>query len=130
MSPTALEAPGHHDSFSLPREVKDVKVHASARRSPEGGLIKVESEDVVYDEGEIRAKFTDRGAAVTSESLPCAVMTEYMCCGIINQDAEGADGKLHVKKTEKNYEFLTKSKVGRVGYVYLIPYRKIYKGGH
>lgn len=69
MSPTALEAPGHHDSFSLPAtEVNGVKVHPSARRSPEGGLIKVESEDVVYEGDEIRAKFTDRGAAVTSKS--------------------------------------------------------------
>jgi myo-inositol-1-phosphate synthase len=70
MSPTALEAPGHHDSFSLPvtRELNGTKVHPSARRSPEGGLIKVESEDVVYEGDEIRAKFTDRGAAVTSES--------------------------------------------------------------
>lgn len=73
MSPTALEAPGHHDSFSLPKEVKEVKVHPSARRSPEGGLIKVESEDVVYEEGEIRAKFTDRGAAVTSKSPCCQI---------------------------------------------------------
>lgn len=67
MSPTALEAPGHHDSFSLPdQRASEAKVHPSARRSPEGGLIEVESEDVVYDEGEIRARFTDRGAAVTS----------------------------------------------------------------
>lgn len=66
MSPTALDVPGHHDSFSLPREENDVKVHSSAKRSPEGGLIKVESDDVVYDESEIRAKYTDRGAHVTS----------------------------------------------------------------
>jgi len=66
MSPTALDVPGHHDSFSLPRGGDDVKVHSSAKRSPEGGLIKVESEDVVYDESEIRAKYTDRGAHVTS----------------------------------------------------------------
>ena len=70
MSPTALEAPGHHDSFSLPSTGGNngVKVHPSARRSPEGGLIKVESDDVVYEGDEIRAKFTDRGASVTSES--------------------------------------------------------------
>jgi hypothetical protein len=29
--------------------------------------------------------------------------------------SEDANGKLHVKKTEKHYEFLTKSKVGKVG---------------
>ena len=28
---------------------------------------------------------------------------------------EDDNGKLHVKKTEKHYEFLTKSKVGKVG---------------
>lgn len=67
MSPTALDAPGHHDSFALPRESEQVKVHSSAKRSPEGGLITVESEDVVYDESEIRAKYTDRGAHVTSK---------------------------------------------------------------
>lgn len=66
MSPTALDAPGHHDSFALP--VNDVKVHSSAKRSPEGGLITVESDDIVYESGEIRAKYTDRGAHVTSES--------------------------------------------------------------
>jgi hypothetical protein len=68
MSPTALDAPGHHDSFSLPRGGEEqVKVHSSAKRSPEGGLITVESDDVVYDESEIKAKYTDRGAHVTSE---------------------------------------------------------------
>lgn len=34
---------------------------------------------------------------------------------IANGFAEGPDGKLSVKKTEKNFEFFTKSKVGRVG---------------
>ena len=29
--------------------------------------------------------------------------------------SEDANGKLTVKKTEKQYEFLTKSKVGKVG---------------
>lgn len=65
MSPTALDVPGHHDSFALP--ANDVKVHSSAKRSPEGGLITVESDDVVYEGGEIRAKYTDRGAHVTSK---------------------------------------------------------------
>lgn len=34
---------------------------------------------------------------------------------IANGFAEEPDGKLSVKKTEKNFEFFTKSKVGRVG---------------
>jgi hypothetical protein len=46
-----------------------VDVHATARRTPEGGLLKVESEGTVYDDakGEIRARFTDKGVACTSE---------------------------------------------------------------
>jgi myo-inositol-1-phosphate synthase len=108
MSPTALDVPGHHDSFALP-QVNDVKVHSSAKRSPEGGLITVESDDVVYESGEIRAKYTDRGAHVTSMS-PC-----YTCVEDFTNGAEDANGRLHVKKTEKHYEFSTKSKVGKVG---------------
>lgn len=66
MSPTAVgSTPGHHDSFSLP-DVAEIKVHPSAKRSPDGGLIKVESEDTVYEADGIRAKYTDRGAEVTS----------------------------------------------------------------
>jgi hypothetical protein len=68
MSPTAVgSTPGHLDSFTLPSQ-GEVKVHATAKRSPEGGLIQVESESTVYEEDGIRAKFVDRGAAVTSES--------------------------------------------------------------
>lgn len=71
MSPVALDAPEHRDSFTLPsvmpRETNNTGVHASARRSPEGGLIKVDSEDTVYQDGSIRSKFVDRGAEVTSE---------------------------------------------------------------
>ncbi|WRT65719.1 uncharacterized protein IL334_002667 [Kwoniella shivajii] len=101
MSPTALNpVQGHHDSFSLPSGgvtngtgVNQTKVHASARRTPEGGLIKVESDSTKYEEEGIRAIFTDRGADVV----------------------QGGDGKFSVKKTEKNYEFYTKSKVGKVG---------------
>lgn len=46
-----------------------VDVHATARRTPEGGLLKVESEGTVYDDakGEIRARFTDKGVACTSK---------------------------------------------------------------
>lgn len=43
-------------------------VHASAKRSPEGGLLKVESEDTVYDADGIRAKYIDRGVEVASMS--------------------------------------------------------------
>ncbi|WWC60336.1 uncharacterized protein I303_102907 [Kwoniella dejecticola CBS 10117] len=96
MSPTALDpVAGHHDSFSLPVANGNggVKVHATARRTPEGGLIKVESDSTKYEEEGIRAKYTDRGADVV----------------------KGADGKFTVKKTEKNYEFFTKSNVGKVG---------------
>ncbi|AFR97744.1 myo-inositol-1-phosphate synthase [Cryptococcus neoformans] len=92
MSPTALDACDHHDSFSLPAQDQS-KVHPSARRTPEGGLIKVESDSTVYEADGIKAKFTDRGASVI----------------------KGSDGKLSVKKTEKNFEFFTKSTVGRVG---------------
>ncbi|WVN90757.1 uncharacterized protein L203_106000 [Cryptococcus depauperatus CBS 7841] len=92
MSPTALDILGHYDSFTLPPR-DQAKIHPSARRTPEGGLIKVDSESTVYEDEGIRAKFTDRGAEVL----------------------KGADGKLSVKKTEKNYEFFTRSKVGRVG---------------
>jgi len=68
MSPTALAANGHHDSFSLPNgSVDQSKVHPSARRSPAGGLIKVESDSTVYVDGGIKARFTDRGADVVSE---------------------------------------------------------------
>ncbi|GFZ42540.1 Inositol-3-phosphate synthase [Saitozyma sp. JCM 24511] len=93
MSPTAVGSTnGHLDSFTLPAQ-GEVKVHATAKRSPEGGLIQVESESTVYEEDGIRAKFVDRGAAVT----------------------KGPDGRLKVTKTENAYEFYTKSKVGRVG---------------
>jgi len=47
----------------------------------------------VYEDGGIKAQFTDRGAHVTND----------------------ASGKLKVVKTEKNYEFFTKTNVGRVG---------------
>jgi myo-inositol-1-phosphate synthase len=70
MSPTAINAPGHHDSFALPTgHAAEHSVHPSAKRGPEGGLIKVEGEDVVYEAEGVRAKFTDRGAAVTSECI-------------------------------------------------------------
>ena len=75
-----MSPPGHHDSFSLPEGVTGAptgvghvdasqgQVHASAQRSPEGGLIKVEGDGVVYEPEGIKAKFTDRGAHVTRES--------------------------------------------------------------
>lgn len=47
-----------------------VEVHPTARRSPEGGLIKVEEGKgtrYLEKEGEIRSVFVDRGASVKSE---------------------------------------------------------------
>ncbi|TXT07219.1 hypothetical protein VHUM_03389 [Vanrija humicola] len=94
MSPTALHVNGHHDSFALPNGAVDQsKVHPSARRAPEGGLIQVDSETTVYENGGIKARFTDRGANVV----------------------KAADGKLKVTKTERTFEFFTKTNVGRVG---------------
>ena len=70
MPPAAVGlTPGHHDSFSLPQRVDD-DVHPSATRGPSGGLIKVESESTVYGDDVISARFTDRGAEVTSECFP------------------------------------------------------------
>lgn len=72
MSPAALHVNGHHDSFTVPNgSVNQAKVHPSARRAPAGGLIKVESENTVYEDGGIKARYTDRGADVVSE----------YCCG-------------------------------------------------
>lgn len=68
MSPTALDARGHNDSFSLPAQDQS-EVHPSARRTPEGGLIKVESDSTVYEADGIKAKFTDRGASVISRFM-------------------------------------------------------------
>lgn len=98
MSPIALNnsTNGHNDSFVAPasaRAANNTKVHPSARRAPEGGLIKVDSENTVYEDGGIKAKYTDRGANVVKD----------------------ADGRLKVTKTEKTFEFYTKSNVGRVG---------------
>ena len=75
MSPTALDACDHHDSFSLPAQDQS-KVHPSARRTPEGGLIKVESDSTVYEADGIKAKFTDRGASVISRFMvyPCLLL--------------------------------------------------------
>jgi len=112
MAPTALDpSHGHHDSFTLPAhgEVDQNAVHASAKRSPDGGLIKVENKETVYEEGGIRAKFTDRGAQVTSAF--CQMQSEPGTDAV----SEDASGKLKVVKTEKEYEFFTKTKVGKVG---------------
>ncbi|BEJ16030.1 hypothetical protein CspHIS471_0506350 [Cutaneotrichosporon sp. HIS471] len=94
MSPAALHINGHHDSFSVPNgTVNQAKVHPSARRAPAGGLIKVDSDNTLYEDGGIKARYTDRGADVVKD----------------------ADGRLKVTKTEKTFEFYTKSNVGRVG---------------
>lgn len=92
MSPTAINnSNGHHDSFTLPPS-QERKVHPSAARAP-ADLIKVESDSTTYTPEGIKARFTDRGAAVTKDK----------------------DGKFTVKKTENTFEFFTKTKVGRVG---------------
>lgn len=102
MAPIALDPASQrqagNDSFAAPNSGnnnnnKDTKVHASARRTPEGGAFTVQAEGVRYDEEGIRARYVDRGSAVTRD----------------------ANGKLVVTKTEKEYEFFTRSKVGKVG---------------
>jgi myo-inositol-1-phosphate synthase len=94
MSPAALHINGHHDSFSVPNgSANQANVHPSARRAPAGGLIKVDSDNTVYEDGGIKARYTDRGADVVKD----------------------AAGRLKVTKTEKTFEFYTKSNVGRVG---------------
>ena len=67
MAPTALHVNGHHDSFSVPNGAANIAVHPSARRAPAGGLIRVESDNTVYEDEGIKARYTDRGAAVVSE---------------------------------------------------------------
>jgi myo-inositol-1-phosphate synthase len=68
MSPAALHINGHHDSFSVPNgSANQANVHPSARRAPAGGLIKVDSDNTVYEDGGIKARYTDRGADVVSE---------------------------------------------------------------
>ena len=82
MSPTAVNMPGHHDSFSLPSanangnghansngngHVDARPVHATAKRGPEGGSVRVEAAGVRYEQDGIKAEFTDRGASVTRE---------------------------------------------------------------
>lgn len=94
MSPIALNdyvADGHANGNGNAHA--QVKVHPSAKRTPEGGLIQVDSPDTVYEAEGIKSRFTDRGASVT----------------------KGPDGKLKVTKTEKTIEFFTKTNVGRVG---------------
>jgi myo-inositol-1-phosphate synthase len=69
MSPTALNTPGHNDSFVIPPATQSGgAVHATAKRAPEGGLIKVESATTEYTDEGIKARFVDRGANVVSES--------------------------------------------------------------
>lgn len=130
MSPTALDAPEHHDSFTLPSgsaqpAASNDDVHASARRSPAGGLIKVDSEDTVYDEEGITSRFTDRGAEVTSEFEGVSTRSHGLMLPLLSlifqlgrhglTPSEDAQGRLKVTKTEKHFEFHTNAKVGRVG---------------
>ncbi|GHJ86468.1 hypothetical protein NliqN6_2870 [Naganishia liquefaciens] len=106
MSPIALNSTytgtgNGNNSFGSPNLQPTVDappftdVHATARRTPEGGLIKVESEGTVYDDarGEIRARFTDKGVACTK--------------------IEG--GRLSVKKVAKTFQFKTDTKIPKVG---------------
>lgn len=74
MAPIALDPASQrqagNDSFAAPNSGnndnnKDTKVHASARRTPEGGAFTVQAEGVRYDEEGIRARYVDRGSAVT-----------------------------------------------------------------
>ena len=84
MSPTVVDTPGHHDSFSHPSgngnghangltngddqgHVDQRPVHATAKRGPEGGAIRVDAAGVTYEQDGIKAEFTDRGASVTRE---------------------------------------------------------------
>jgi myo-inositol-1-phosphate synthase len=98
-----------------------VAVHATARRSPPGGLIQVDGNQTVYDEvnGEIRSRFVDRGAEVTSEFLfvpsDAALRTVSMLINVWVNRAETPEGKLNVKRTERMFEFKTNTKVGKVG---------------
>ena len=71
MSPSVVgPTSGHHDSVILPGGNGGDKAHASTKRSPEGGLIRVQSEGTAYEEDGIRARFTDKGAEVTSDFIP------------------------------------------------------------
>ena len=73
MAPIALDPASQrqagNDSFAAPNggdnNNKDTKLHASARRTPEGGAFTVQAEGVRYDEEGIRARYVDRGSAVT-----------------------------------------------------------------
>lgn len=58
----------------------------------------------------------------STEEPQSSVGSWYVSADYANDFAEGPDGKLSVKKTEKNFEFFTKSKVGRVGWVHIAVY--------
>lgn len=75
MAPIALnpaEQSGH-DSFAPITQAqgkgKAGGVHASARRTPEGGAFKVQAESTKYEQEGIKARFVDRGSAVTRMSF-------------------------------------------------------------
>ena len=75
MAPIALEPAEQngHDSFAPVTRAqgkgKVEGVHASARRTPEGGAFKVQAESTKYEEEGIKARFVDRGSAVTRRSF-------------------------------------------------------------
>jgi myo-inositol-1-phosphate synthase len=81
MAPIALDPATQqgHDSFT-PAALRGVNgsngvndkegsVHASARRTPEGGAFTVQAEGTKYDEEGIKARYVDRGSAVTRTSF-------------------------------------------------------------
>ncbi len=129
MSPIATHTQG--DSFTPTTNggaatavsTGDVNVHATARRSPPGGLFKVEGEQTKYDDakGEIRSRFVDRGAEVTSESSrgdhfeSFRRRTEGIDWTGLLVSTETPEGQLSVKRTERVFEFKTNTKVGKVG---------------
>jgi len=69
-----------------------VPIHPTAARRP--NYITVQSENTVYTDNHITAKFLDRGA-----------------------DVVVSDGEFTVTPTVKSYEFQTTRKVGKTGYV-------------
>lgn len=69
ITPQATGAPVFHSNGCA--NVNDADVHPTARRSPAGGLFRVEDNTggtrYLDGEGEIRSIFVDRGASVISE---------------------------------------------------------------
>ena len=88
MAPIALDPKyqSGNDSFA-PAPVgngnghaNDGQVHASARRTPDGGAFTVQADGTRYDEDGIRARYVDRGDTVTRTSAP--VMIQRVPCAL------------------------------------------------